>query len=337
MEAMDICLATTKEISYLILNHPIYSAIGAFICFVSLLKFYCRLTLGVYDGDHDLAGKTVLITGASAGIGKAAAYDFARRRARVLLGCRNLGKAERVAREIRSATGNDNVVVKQLDLCSFKSVRECARNVIETEQKLHILVNNAGIAGHKRKLTEDGCEMTMQSNHFGHFLLTLLLLDLLKKSAPSRIINVSSEAYQMANLDLEDLTNEKNSADIKVYANSKLCNILFTKELAQRLLGTGVTVNALHPGCVKTDIMNNSEGLFALMTLFIFATVGKTMEEGAQTTVRLAVDPDLEKTTGKYFMDCKEKAVKGKANDMKLAKSLFELSEKIVGVSFPQT
>ncbi|GBN61935.1 Retinol dehydrogenase 14 [Araneus ventricosus] len=189
----------------------------------------------------------------------------------------------------------------------------------------------------KRKLTEDGCEMVMQSNHFGHFLLTLLLLDLLKKSAHSRIINVSSEAYQLANLDFEDLTNEKNSAEIKVYANSKLCNILFTKELAHRLSGTGITVNALHPGCVKTDIMNNSEGLFALMTLFIFATVGKTIEEGAQTTIRLAVDPELEKTTGKYFMDCKEKPVKGKANDMKLAKSLFEISEKIVGVSFPQT
>ncbi|GBN61870.1 Retinol dehydrogenase 14 [Araneus ventricosus] len=191
--------------------------------------------------------------------------------------------------------------------------------------------------GRKRKLTEDGCEMVMQSNHFGHFLLTLLLLDLLKKSAHSRIINVSSEAYQLANLDFEDLTNEKNSAEIKVYANSKLCNILFTKELAHRLSGTGITVNALHPGCVKTDIMNNSEGLFALMTLFIFATVGKTIEEGAQTTIRLAVDPELEKTTGKYFMDCKEKPVKGKANDMKLAKSLFEISEKIVGVSFPQT
>lgn len=337
MEAMDICLATTKEISYLIYNHPIYSAIGAFVCFMSLLKFYCRLTLGVYDGDQDLTGKTVLITGASAGIGKAAALDFARRNARVLLGCRNPGKAEKVAREIRSSTGNEKVVVKQLDLCSFQSVRECARSVLETEEKLHILVNNAGIAGRKRKLTEDGCEMVMQSNHFGHFLLTLLLLDLLKKSAPSRIVNVSSEAYHISDLDLEDLTNEKNSAEIKVYANSKMCNILFTKELASRLSGTGVTVNALHPGCVKTDIMNNSEGLFALMTLFIFATVGKTSEEGAQTTIRLAVDPELEKTTGKYFMDCKEKAVTGKANDMNLAKSLFEISEKIVGASFPQT
>ncbi|GFY53341.1 hypothetical protein TNIN_210601 [Trichonephila inaurata madagascariensis] len=153
MEAMDIFLATTKEISYLIMNHPFYSAIGGIICFVSLLTFYCRLTLGICDCDIDLIGKTVLITGASAGIGKATAYDLARRKARVILACRNIAKAEKVAKDIRSSTGNESVVVRHLDLCSFESVRKCAKEILETEEKLHILINNAGITdlGKERK------------------------------------------------------------------------------------------------------------------------------------------------------------------------------------------
>ncbi|GIY55187.1 hypothetical protein CEXT_373191 [Caerostris extrusa] len=348
MEAMDICIATIKEISYLVINHPIYSSIGVVVCVFSLLKFYCRLTLGVCDCDAELSGKTVLITGASDGIGKAAAMDLARRKARVLLACRNKGKAERVAQEIRSATGNDNVVVKILDLCSFESVRRCARDVLDTEQKLHVLINNAGITGigrNRREYTEDGCEKVMQSNHLGHFLLTALLLDLLKKSAPSRIINVSSDAYTFEKLDLNDMRNENVHSDIALYANSKLANILFTKELAHRLSGTGLTVNALHPGCVETNIMDGSEGVFATMTKILFATIAKklemdimvTVEEGAQTTIHVSVDPRLERTTGKYFSDCKEVKLKGSANDRTLAKRLFEISEKIVGESYPQS
>ncbi|GFT00687.1 hypothetical protein NPIL_303771 [Nephila pilipes] len=339
MEAMDIFLATTKEISYLIMNHPFYSAVGGFICFVSLLTFYCRLTLGICDCDQDLIGKTVLITGASAGIGKATACDLARRKARVILACRNVAKAEKVAKDIRSSTGNENVVVRHLDLCSFKSVRKCAKEILETEERLHILINNAGITdlGKEREITDDGCEKIMQSNHLGHFLLTLLLLDLLKKSSPSRIINVSSEAYNMANLDINDMKNDKKLSNFSVYAISKLCNILFTKELALRLSGTGVTVNSLHPGCVKTDIMKENKGFFVLLSKCMFSTLAKTSEEGAQTTIHLTVAPELEKTTGKYFSDCKEKIVKGKANDMTLAKSLFEISEKITGATFALT
>ncbi|GFW95502.1 hypothetical protein TNCV_1722031 [Trichonephila clavipes] len=191
--------------------------------------------------------------------------------------------------------------------------------------------------GKEREITEDGCEKIMQSNHLGHFLLTLLLLDLLKKSSPCRIINVSSEAYAMANLDINDMKNDRKLSNFSIYAISKLCNILFSKELSRRLSGTGITVNTLHPGCVKTDIMKDNKGFFVLLSKLMFSTLAKTIEEGAQTTIHLAVALELEKTTGKYFSDCKEKAVKGLANDITLAKNLFEISEEITGVKFSKT
>ncbi|XP_071036813.1 retinol dehydrogenase 11-like isoform X2 [Parasteatoda tepidariorum] len=263
------------------------------------------------------------------------AMDMARRNARVLLACRNVEKANKVAEEIKKTTGNQNVFVKVLDLTSFASVRACAKSVLETEEKLHVLINNAGIAGLKnRKLTEDGCENTMQSNHLGHFLLTLLLLDLLKRSSPSRIINVSSEAHRYQRLDIEDLSNKKGLNSIYVYGNTKLANVLFTAELADRLQGSGVTVNSLHPGVVNSDFLTPLDGLYSILMRILFFVVGKTSEEGAQTTIQLAVDPRLEKTTGKYFADCKKKSVTRAARNKLLAKRLFEVSEKIVGESF---
>lgn len=332
---MEFIVATVHETSYLIIHYPLYSAIGSVFLFVGFLKFYCRLTMGICDVEQEMSGKTVLITGASAGIGKETARELARRNARVLLACRDVTKGTRVAEEIKASTGNPNVFVKSLELASFDSVRKCARDVIATEDKLHILINNAGIISNDtRKLTSDGCEITMQTNHFGHFLLTLLLLDLLKKSSPSRIINVSSSAHSYGQIDLEDLTNRKSRSPFQMYSNSKLANVLFTKELSARLSGTGITVNAVHPGCVKTDILKSTRSLITLFTSVLFLVVGKTPEEGAQTTIRAAVDPRLEKTTGKYFADCKEDKVSKDAEDKVLARRFFELSEQIVGVSF---
>lgn len=335
---MDICVAAAKDVSYLIVNHPMYSAFGSLILLISLMRFYCRLTLGICECDEDMTGKTVLITGASSGIGKATAMDLARRNARVLMACRNIGKASKVAEGIKSATGNQNVIVKCLDLCSFESVRKCAQNVLETEDKLHVLINNAGISGMTKhaEFTEDGCEKVMQSNHFGHFLFTLLLHDLLKRSAPSRIINVSSAAHKFAKLNLEDL-NDKNAFHLSVYANSKLANVLFTTELAQRLSDTGVTANALHPGCVSTDLIQGAKGFIPIMTKLVFLLLGKTPEEGAQTTIYLAVHPEVAQTTGKYFSDCKEEPLKEKLIDRTMAKRLFAISETIVGASFSKT
>jgi len=331
MSSVDLLLSAINDFSNVIISNPWYSAIVITILSGCLLRFYCRLTMGVYKDDQDMAGKTVLITGASDGIGKATAHDLARRNARVLLACRSMEKAKKVAEEIRSSTGNANIIVKHLELCSFESVRKCAQEVLDTEDKLHVLINNAGMSGVPRELTEDGCERTMQTNHLGHFLLTSLLLDLLKKSSPSRIINVSSFAHHFGKLDLDDLTNKKQLSTMQIYGNTKLANVLFTRELAERLDGTGVTVNALHPGCVKTEIFRNATGLHAIFTQLIFSIVAKNSEEGAFTTIRLAVDPSLDKTTGKYFSDCKEARVSKKAKDKALYHRFFELSEQIVG------
>ncbi|KFM62392.1 Retinol dehydrogenase 12, partial [Stegodyphus mimosarum] len=336
MEAMHICLATVRDLSYLIITYSPYSLVAGFAAFIFLLRFYCWLTLGICDCKESMEGKTVVITGASSGIGKATAFDLAKRGARVLLACRNRDKTEKVAEEIRSQTKNPNVIVKDLDLCSFRSVRKCAEDILKTEERLDVLINNAGVTGRPPELTEDGCEKVMQSNYLGHFLFTLLLIDLLKKSAPSRIINVSSLAHAFAKLDVEDLKNEKRLSDMNVYANSKLANILFSQELASKLHGTGVTVNSLHPGAVKTNILTGPTTFLILISKILFIIVGKSCEEGAQTTIHLAVDPRLEKVTGKYFSDCKEIKPSAKALDKKLAKHLFEITEKIVGISFPK-
>jgi len=339
MGAMDIFLAATRDLSYSVLNHPIYSAIGCFAVSLLLLNFYCRLTCGMCDSEQDMQGKTVLITGGSAGIGKATAKDLARRNARVILACRNIEKALKVAKEISASTSNENVIVIHLELTSFDSVRKCAQHVLETEESLHVLINNAGIYSSKRELTEDGCEKVMQANHLGHFLLTLLLLDLLKKSAPSRIINVSSKAYESGKIDLTDMTSKASKGFLDLYSRSKLANILFTKELASRLSNTGVTVNALHPGAVKTDIMQSGSFLLGRFIRILMLVVGKSMEEGAQTSIYLAVHPEVEKITGKYFADCKEDSLKEIATDKTLAKLFFEESEKLVGLrtSYPKS
>lgn len=337
MEAMDIILAASRDLSYSILNHPVYSVFGCFVLSVCLVRFYCRLTVGICDSEQDMQGKTVLITGASAGIGKTAAKDLARRNARVILACRNVEKAKRVADEIISSTGNSNVVVKHLDLSSFDSVRKCAEDVLRTEEKLHVLINNAGTYVQNREITEDGCEKVLQSNHLGHFLLTLLLLDSLKKSSPSRIINVSSGAYTMGKLNVDDMIGKNCNSGMELYSRSKLANVLFTRELATKLSNSGVTVNALHPGVVKTDIMQSVNGIFAILTIILMLITGKSCEEGAQTTIFLAIHPNVEKTTGKYFADCKEEKLKDNALDESLAKKLFEASEKIVGMSYHRT
>lgn len=338
MEAMEIFLAAFRDVSYVIVNHPLYSAIGCILLSLGLLRFYCRLTIGRCNSDQDMTGKTVLITGGTAGIGKAAAEDLARRNARVILACRNLEKAKRVADEIISSTGNKNVAIKHLDLSSLKTVKKCAEVVLKTEEELHVLINNAGSFVSDTKTTEDGYEGILQSNHLGHFLLTLLLLDLLKKSAPSRIINVSSAGYRLGKLDVNDMEGKKCSSNMDRYGRSKQANILFTIDLASRLENSGVTVNSLHPGVVKTDIIpSGSITLEGCFTRGLMWLVGKSCEEGAQTTIYLAVHPDVGKTTGKYFSDCREQSIIPKMYDRKLAKELFEVSEKMVGSFLERT
>ena len=209
---------------------------------------------GVCRSKALLNGKTVIITGANAGIGKETAVDLARRNARVIMACRSVEKGEKAAVEVRKRSESDNVVFMQLDLASLTSVRQFAARVLEEEPRLDILINNAGVMACPYTKTEDGFEMQFGVNHLAHFLLTNLLLDRLKEAPSARIVNVSSRGYTFGKMNFNDLESEQSYKPWGAYGQSKLANILFTHALAKRLEGTSVTTNALHPGMVRTNL-----------------------------------------------------------------------------------
>ncbi|MBN3325498.1 RDH13 dehydrogenase, partial [Atractosteus spatula] len=284
-----------------------------------------------------LDGKTVLITGANTGIGKATAEELACRGARVILACRDLTRAHKAAEEIRQNSGNGNVVVKQLDLALLESVRQLAKDILESEDRLDILINNAGIMMCPQWKTRDGFEMQLAVNHLGHFLLTNSLLDLLKKSSPSRIINVSSLAHEKGQINFDDINLEASYNPVTSYRQSKLANVLFTRELAARLKGTGVTANCLHPGVIRTELGRHLMPTIPLWKKVVFfpffLLVFKTPRQGAQTTIHCAVDEDLESVTGVYFTDCAPKETAPQGQDDEAAKRLWDLSAQMVGLS----
>uniref|UniRef100_R4GC18 NADP-retinol dehydrogenase n=1 Tax=Anolis carolinensis TaxID=28377 RepID=R4GC18_ANOCA len=279
-----------------------------------------------------LNGKVVVITGANTGIGKETAKDLAGRGARVILACRDMVKAEAAASEIRTKTGNQQVIAKKLDLADTKSIREFAENFLEEEKELHILINNAGVMMCPYSKTADGFEMHFGVNHLGHFLLTFLLTECLKKSAPSRIVNVSSLAHHGGRIRFEDLQGEKSYQWGLAYCHSKLAGILFTRELARRLQGTGVTVNALHPGTVASDLPRHSTIMNFLWKLLPFLL--KTPQEGAQTSVYCAVAEELGSVSGKYFSDCKPAYVSPQGRDDETAKKLWDVSCELLGIQW---
>ncbi|XP_033119985.1 retinol dehydrogenase 12-like [Anneissia japonica] len=279
-----------------------------------------------------LNGKVVIVTGANTGIGKETARDLARRGAKVIIACRNMTKAQSAAEEIITDTGNRNVVIRQLDLASMESIRTFAKSIAENETRLDILINNAGVYKTERNETADGFEMNWGTNHLGPFLLTNLLLDLLKKSAPSRIVNVSSIGHSSPKVKIRfDDPNLKNNYDVNyAYSQSKLANILFTNELARRLQGTGVTCYSLHPGVIMTEITRDLSSwkltVIYMMSILFF----KTPKDGAQTTIHCAVEESLANETGYYYSDCKRKDAAPHAMDEETAKELWDMSAEMV-------
>ncbi|XP_023055267.1 retinol dehydrogenase 14 [Piliocolobus tephrosceles] len=292
-------------------------------------------------------GKTVLITGANSGLGRATAAELVRLGARVIMGCRDRARAEEAAgqlrRELRQAAecgpepgvgGAGELIVRELDLASLRSVRAFCQEMLQEEPRLDVLINNAGIFQCPYMKTEDGFEMQFGVNHLGHFLLTNLLLGLLKSSAPSRIVVVSSKLYKYGDINFDDLNSEQSYNKSFCYSRSKLANILFTRELARRLEGTNVTVNVLHPGIVRTNLGRHIHIPLLVRPLFNLVSWAffKTPVEGAQTSIYLASSPEVEGVSGRYFGDCKEEELLPKAVDESVARKLWDISEVMVGL-----
>lgn len=278
-----------------------------------------------------MEGKTVIITGANSGIGKETARKIAGQGARVIMACRNLETAKKVQDQIVKETGNSNVILKKLDLSSQQSVRDFAADINKTERQLHVLVHNAGMAlNYRGQQSIDGIELTMATNHYGPFLLTHLLIDLLKKTAPSRIVIVASSLYKLASVNLNNL----NPIDVKpaayLYYVSKYANIYFCRELARRIEGSGVTANCLHPGIIDTGIWRAVPFPLNYPFKLMARTFFKTVEQGAETTIYLSTSKEVEGVSGKYYSDSKEADLNAGAMDMDRARTLWDESKKIV-------
>jgi len=309
-----------------------------------LAKIYLVLTMGKHKIKQSLKGKVVVITGGSAGIGKATVTELATHGATIHVLSRDLQKAERVIGEIKQSTGNQNIHIHYVDLCNFSTVREFAKKFLDTGSRIHILINNAGLANSHKIMTVDGIEETTQANHLSHFLLTNLLLDRIVESAPARIVNVSSMVHAFVSakvFDAYDLSYQKQSnqwGGCKAYCWTKLMNILFTRELAHRLHGKDVTVNSLHPGAVRTEITRSGKTwanpiVYAVWASFYSLPFLKTPLEGAQTTLYLATADEVEHVSGHYFSDCKISAISLLAADDRLALELWKESERLTGLA----
>ncbi|KAF6352252.1 retinol dehydrogenase 12 [Rhinolophus ferrumequinum] len=283
----------------------------------SIRKFFaggvCRTTV-------QLPGKVVVITGANTGIGKETARELARRGARVYIACRDVLKGESAASEIRADTKNSQVLVRKLDLSDTKSIRAFAEGFL------------AGVMMCPYSKTADGFETHLGVNHLGHFLLTHLLLERLKESAPARVVNLSSVVHYVGKIRFHDLQGEKRYSRGFAYCHSKLANVLFTRELAKRLQGTGVTTYAVHPGIVRSQLVRHS---FLLCLLWrLFSPFLKSAWEGAQTSLHCALAEGLEPLSGKYFSDCTRTWVSPRARNNKTAERLWNVSCELLGIQW---
>jgi retinol dehydrogenase-12 len=278
----------------------------------------------------DLANKTFIVTGANTGIGKVTAKELARAGAHVILACRSKAKTDAVIDEIKRETGNASVEYIALDLGDLASVRACADAILARNIPIHGLINNAGLAG-SRGMTKDGFELTWGVNHLGPYLFTRLLLDRIKQAGNARIVNVASAShYNAKNIDWDAMKQPTQSATgMREYAVSKLSNVLFAKELARRLEGTGVTTYSLHPGVVATDVWRRVPApLRWLIKRFMI-----TPEQGAEASLRCATDPELAGQTGRYYdTGGKEREPNRLANDVELAKTLWTKSAEWTGL-----
>jgi NAD(P)-dependent dehydrogenase (short-subunit alcohol dehydrogenase family) len=281
---------------------------------------------------NSMQGKICMVTGANSGVGKETALGLAQMGASVVMVCRDRAKGEAAQNEIKTKSGNNAVDLLLADLSSQQSIRQLAENFRQHYTHLHVLINNAGVFMLTRRETVDGLEMTFAVNQLAPFLLTNLLLDVLKNSAPARIVNVSSESHQSGSIKMDDLQGEKRFRLLKAYGQSKLALVMFTYELARRLQGTGVTVNCLHPGFTATHIAQSGAVPFIRPLIKLIFRFGISPEEGAKTSIYLASSPDVEGVTGKYFANSIPIRSAPISYDESLQQQVWEESARLVNL-----
>jgi retinol dehydrogenase-14 len=280
-----------------------------------------------------MAGKVVLITGGTGGIGKATAIGLATIGARVGITGRDLARAEQAAADIRTASGNPAVDTFAADLTSQAEVRRLAVAVLEAYPRLDVLINNVGGYWDSRHVTADGLEHTFALNHLAAFLLTNLLIDRLKQGAPARVVTVSSGAHSQGQMDFDDLQGERSYSGQRAYNQSKLANVLFTYELARLLQGSAVTANVLHPGVVQTSFGAEDPGRVQRLLVPFVRPFMKAPAQGAATSIHVASSPDLEQVTGRYFVNSKPKRSSKRSYDLASAGRLWQVSADLVGLN----
>lgn len=282
----------------------------------------------------DMTGKQVMITGCTAGLGRAGAIKLAEMGATLSLVCRNRSKGEGLIAEIRRETGREDCELYVGDMASLADIRAVAESFLEKDRPLDVLFNNAGVVMQERTTTQDGFETTFGVNHLGYFLLTLLLLDPLKRAPAARVVSTASDAYRFAGgrIDFDDLQSERRYTTFGAYGASKLANILFTRELARRLADTSITVNAFHPGMVGSDFAKNN-GWIAQVAMTLIKPIARSPLKGAETGIYLCTSKEVEGKTGGYYYNCAPHPMRGAASNDDDAKRLFEISETLTGTS----
>ncbi|XP_047532480.1 retinol dehydrogenase 11-like [Vanessa atalanta] len=281
-----------------------------------------------------LDGKVAIITGGSTGIGYEAAKAIANKGAKVIIASRNETKLIRARDRLEQITGNKNITYKLLDLASLNSVRKFANDTLNIEERVDILINNAGAVGLPDKLTADGLNLTMQVNYFGAFLLTFLLLPMLKNSAPSRIINSSAASMYIGHIDFDHWNDVGLYTSVEVLANSKLAVALFTAELDRRLKDTGVTANTIDPFVVRdTDILNNLPSLTKNISQLFVDVIGQPKEDVGKQITLLAAEPELEKVSGEHYKFCHKWINHWLVSDQQLTEQLWETSKNVVNLT----
>src|SRR5213080_4766829 len=280
-----------------------------------------------------MQGKICMVTGANSGIGKATALALAQMGATVVMVCRDRARGEEARSEITTKSRKNAVDLLQADLSSQQSIRQLVENFQHHYTHLHVLINNAGATfPGRRRESVDGLEMTFAVNYLAPFLLTNLLLDVLKASAPARIVNVSSNSHEAGYIQMDDLQEEKHYRSMRVYGQSKLAVVLFTYELARRLQGTGVTANCLHPGFVATHFGQSGAGPAFRLLVKMIGSFGASPQEGAKTSIYLASSPEVEGVTGKYFVKSIPKRSTAISYDESLQRQLWEQSVELVNL-----